>query len=165
MAKKLALAVAIWCACALAVVKAQVKEREPVWALKFQDFSVMDVFKGRPAQPILTKDNRAFRTRIRYGAAKGPNFAGHYTVVGWGCGAGCVANMLVDSATGRVYNMPYGSISMDAAERNYVGPVYQLKSRLFIADGCPNEGITNCGTYYYEWTANKFKLLRFDPQR
>jgi hypothetical protein len=147
-----------------ALASAQEKEKEPVWALKFQDYAVSDVFKGKPAPPVLGRGER-FRTMIRLGAAKGPNFAGHYTVVTWGCGAGCVALVLVDAITGRIYDMPFGSLAMispiDASLQK--GPRYKLKSRLFIADGCPNEEEKKCGTHYYEWKDNKFALLRFDP--
>ena len=148
-----------------ALASAQEKEKEPVWAFKFQDYAVKDVFKGKPAPPVLGRDGWwYFRTRIRYGAARGPNFSGHYTVVPWGCGAGCVAMVLVDAVTGRVYEMPFGSLAMDSlADGSFQkGLVYKLKSRLFIADGCPNEE-GKCGTYYYEWKDNKFVLLRFDP--
>jgi hypothetical protein len=156
----LAFLVLLCCASALA----PVQEKEPVWAFKFQDYVVTQVFKGKPAPALLARNER-FRTVIRRGAAKGPNFAGRFTVVGWGCGAGCVAAVLVDAATGRIYRIPFGTLAMDAASGpNYRGPVYQLKSRLLIADGCPNEEEKKCGTYYYEWTANKFKLLRYDPQ-
>ncbi|HEX9256309.1 MAG TPA: hypothetical protein VF938_12220, partial [Candidatus Angelobacter sp.] len=69
------------------------------------------------------------------------------------------------AVTGKVFAAPFRILSMPLAEseggHEYQGAVYQLKSRLLIADGCPEE--TNCGTYYYEWSDNKFKRLRFDP--
>ena len=34
---------------------------------------------------------------------------------------------------------------------------YKLDSRLLIARGCPEE--ENCGSYFYEWTGTKFKLI------
>ena len=167
MTKKLTLVAAlIGCVWALVAVNAQEKEREPVWALKFQDFAVTDVFKGKPAQPILTKNNRWYRTRIRDGAAKGPNFAGHYTIAIWGCGSGCASLVVVDAASRKVYASPFGYIGMPMPTgengHEYHGPVFQLKSRLLIADGCLED--EKCGTFYYEWTANKFKFVRSDPQ-
>jgi hypothetical protein len=172
MTKKLTLAAAlICCACALVAVNAQEKEKEkePVWALKFQDFAVTDVFKGKPAQPVLsTRAERMFRTVLRGAAAKGPNFAGHYTVAVWGCGSGCASLAVVDAISGRVYGAPFRYISMPMPVEyghNYQGPVYQLNSKLLIADGCVEDTtVMICGTYYYEWTANNFKLLRFGPQ-
>jgi hypothetical protein len=145
----------------------QGQEKEPVWAFKFPDYAVTEVFKGRPAQPILTgKTHKMFRTAIRDAARKGPNFAGHFTVAEWGCGSGCVSVAVVDAASGRVFDAPFKILSMPLSEgakgHEYQGSVYQLKSKLLIADGCPEE--KKCGTYYYEWTANRFKLLRYDPQ-
>jgi hypothetical protein len=152
------------CVCAFA----QVKEKEAVWALKFADFATPESFHGRPAKPILaTPGQRKFRTAIREAAAKGPNFAGHYTIAEWGCGSGCMSIAVVDAVSGKVYPAPFRILSMPLAEgeggHEYQGAVYQLKSRLLIADGCPED--TKCGAYYYEWSNNKFKQLRFDPAR
>jgi hypothetical protein len=145
----------------------QGREKKPVWAFKFPDYAVTEVFKGHPAQPILAgKTQKMFRTAIREAARRGPNFAGHFTVAEWGCGSGCMSIAVVDAASGRVFDAPFTFLSMPVPEgengREYQGRVYQLKSRLLIADGCPEE--KKCGTYYYEWTANRFKLLRYDPQ-
>jgi len=150
------------CVCALA----QVNEKGPAWALKFTDFAAPESFHGKPAKPILTtKAQRTFRSAIVGAAAKGPNFAGHYTIAEWGCGSGCMSVAVVDTVSGKVFPGPFKILSMPMAEsegaREYQGTVYELKSRLFIADGCLEEA--RCGTYYYEWSDNKFKQLRFDP--
>jgi hypothetical protein len=154
---------------------AQMKEQGPVRALKFTDFPATGSFHGKPAPPILTtKSQRMFRTAIREAAAKGLNFAGHYTIAEWGCGSGCMSIVVIDALTGKVFAAPFRILSMPLAEseggHEYQGAVYQLNSRLLIADGCPliADGCpeeTNCGTYYYEWSDNKFKRLRFDPAR
>ncbi len=74
---------------------------------------------------------------------------------------------LVDAETGRVYDMPFRILGMliEQSEkgRDYIGPVYRLKSRLFIVDGCPEDD--KCGTYYYEWQDHGFKLIRFRQAR
>ncbi len=143
------------------------KDKAPVWTFRFEDYAVTNIFKGNPAPPVLaTKDHRLYRTMIRQGAAKGANFAGHYTVAEWGCGSSCVSLVVVDAMTGHVYDPPFRVLTMDSATnpRNYHGPVYQLKSRLFIADGCPDEDEKRCGTSYYEWKDNRLRLLRFDSQ-
>jgi hypothetical protein len=147
-------------------VSAQVKEKEAAWALKFTDFAATESFHGKAATPILiTKPQKTFRTAITRAAAKGPNFAGHYIIAEWGCGSGCMSIAVVDAASGKVFAAPFRILSLPLPEseggRDYQGAVYQLKSRLLIADGCPED--TKCGTYYYEWSENKFKQLRFDP--
>jgi hypothetical protein len=140
------------------------QETQPSWAIKFADCLVADVFHGKPAAPTFDGSKlKNYRTVISEAARKGPNFAGHYTVAEWGCGSGCVSMAIVDAASGRVYEMPFGSLAMDNPNGSFhKGPIYQLKSRLFIADGCPNEEGKKCGTYYYEWKDDKFALLRFD---
>ena len=55
---------------------------------------------------LRTRRDHNYRTRLREGAAEGPNFAGRYTVVIWGCGTGCAQMGVVDSKTGRVYFPP-----------------------------------------------------------
>jgi hypothetical protein len=79
---------------------------------KFENYPVTDIFKGPPAPPKLRRPgDRLFRTRIREGAAKGPNFAGHFTVAEWGCGAGCVSIAIVDAKDGRIYDAPFTALA------------------------------------------------------
>ena len=90
---------------------------------RFEDYMVTEMFTGTPAPPILaTPEQRMYRTRIRNGVStgadvwigsyknpikgKGPNFAGHYFVIRWGCGSQCVMMAVVDAATGIVYKPP-----------------------------------------------------------
>ena len=62
------------------------------------------LFTGKPAQPkLMTSKQRQFQTVLRNGAKKGPNFAGHYTVVEWGCGSNCVVFAVVDAVSGEVH--------------------------------------------------------------
>src|SRR6266478_4202549 len=62
-------------------------------------------YKGKLATPrLITPTQREFRTVIRRGAVKGPNFAGHYTVAEWGCGSNCVVYAVIDAITGAVYD-------------------------------------------------------------
>jgi hypothetical protein len=70
----------------------------------FEDFPAVEIFKGKPARVDLGShpDAHRFRTRLTQGAAKGPNFAGHFTVVMWHCGTSCQTMALVDAKTGPV---------------------------------------------------------------
>src|SRR4051794_28941990 len=59
---------------------------------QFADYPVANIFRETPKPPVLaSRMARAFRTELRRQAASGPNFAGHYTLARWGCGAGCVS--------------------------------------------------------------------------
>jgi hypothetical protein len=131
----------------------------------FDQYKVTEKFTGKPVAPVLrTRNQQQFRTVIRDAAQGGPNFAGHFTVAEWGCGAGCISMALVDSATGRVLDGPFGILGYDLA-RVYEGGEEQLEfrpdSRLLVARGCPGE--KDCGTYYYEWAEGRFKLVRKAP--
>jgi hypothetical protein len=138
------------------------------WAQKesprqeFKDYAVEKVYTGTPAAPKLNKDQRTFRTMIRQGAKSKVEFAGHYTVPRWGCGAGCSMFVIVDSITGRVYDgMSVAEPSLDWIEKHtdYKRMDFQPTSRLMKINGCPGE--TNCGFYDYEMIEGKgLKLLR-----
>jgi hypothetical protein len=74
-------------------------ERTPA----FEDYLVADTtFEGEPAPVDLESAEYGprFRTVLQQGAAQGPNFAGHFTVVVWGCGSGCQVVAVVDAVTG-----------------------------------------------------------------
>jgi len=131
----------------------------------FDQFKVTDKFTGKSATPILqTRMQKTFRTMIRDAAQAGPNFAGHYALAQWGCGAGCVSMAVVDCKTGKTVDGPFNLLGFDLSNL-YEGGEEQLDfrpdSRLIIARGCPGE--KDCGTYYYEWTNDHFKLLRKTP--
>jgi len=120
------------------------------------------IFEGTLAAPKLRPGDRLFRTRIREGAARGPNFARHYTIAEWGCGMGCVSIAIVDASDGRMYDAPFTALAWGKPLMKYEGefqPVaYKLNSRLLIVRGCPEE--ENCGSYFYEWSGSRFKLIR-----
>jgi hypothetical protein len=130
----------------------------------FEEFKVPEKFTGTPASPVLrTKMQRNFRTVILEAAKQGPNFAGHYTLAEWGCGAGCVSLAIVDNRNGQTFDGPFSILGYDLSY-NYDGEEqleYKVDSRLIVARGCPGE--KDCGTYYYEWAADQFKLLKKVP--
>lgn len=119
---------------------------------KFSDYSVVQIYQGKPAVPILSKDQRWYRTVIREGAKSRVQFAGHYTIPTFGCGTGCTGFYLVDSITGKVYD---GFTVADSfawiarpGNENVRRIEFYPNSRLFRITGCPGE--TNCGFYDYE---------------
>ena len=131
---------------------------------RFSDFPVHEAYREKPApaQPASAFDHR-FRTVIRKGAEHGPNFAGHYTVVIWGCGTSCAQFVIVDALSGRVYDPPFRSVvggDANGSLRNW-GLHFQLDSALFIAQGCPEE--KDCATRYYKWNGESLVLLRAGP--
>jgi hypothetical protein len=126
------------------------------------------VYKGRVAPVrISTPLARTFRTRLREGSKDGVNFAGHYTVVEWGCGAGCLQVGIIDAKTG-VVSFPKelaGFMVWFWGKEDYDALQFKPDSRLIILSGSPategdNEG-AKTGLFYYEWTGSGLKLIKF----
>jgi len=72
---------------------------------RFSNFSV-PIYKGKLASPNFKTDKDAygFRTQIRTQCKQdGVNFAGHYTIVEWGCGSPCQQIAIVDRINGKIY--------------------------------------------------------------
>lgn len=138
----------------------------------YKDFSAGEVFHGQPAEPILvTAQDKSYRTALREGARKGPDFAGHYTIVEWGEGSSVITFAVVDAISGKVFHNPFGPIGFPwlgaASGRSYNGLRYRLDSSLLVIDGCPyranpdsKAGTGACGTYYYNWEKERFVHLR-----
>ena len=138
---------------------------------RFDDYPVKERFSGTPATPkLIWAGDWAFRTMIRQGASKGPNFAGRYTIAEWGCGSACVSMAVIDAEDGTVFDAPFGILGWGFPGLRYEGEhvpmnkaqfhplLYKLDSRLLVVRGCPED--QNCSSYYYAWTPPKFRLIR-----
>ncbi len=161
--------------------------------LRFEDFSVPEVFTGKPAGPVLiTSEERRYQTVIRQGITKGwgvedgatgkelavagPNFAGHYVIVTWGCGSPCLMAAIVDLKTGRVFPPPFHhGPGHSYFQVPWAFPAqalaYRLNSRLLIANICETDkavsvdgrtGYTaqKCGAHYFVMNDDGPKLIR-----
>jgi len=64
------------------------------------------VYQGILKKPDFTSnpESKMFITRIQKGCENGINFAGHYTLIYWGCGTACQYGVLVDRKTGIIYD-------------------------------------------------------------
>jgi hypothetical protein len=148
--------------CVLAIVCTGWAQQSKSARPEFKNYAVEQVFTGAPAAPKLSKGQRMFRTMIREGAKAKVQFAGHYTVPAWGCGAGCVDFVIVDSISGRVYDgFVVAMMPLEWTDKHgfkeQLG--FNAKSRLMKITGCPGE--TNCGFYDYEMVEGQgLKLLR-----
>jgi len=102
---------------------------------------------------------KRFRTMLRLGAASGPNFAGGFTFVSWGCGVACQEFAIVEACTGRVYFPPKVKLNAYHAVTDESEPLdYRLDSRLLILRGSPND-TDETGVFYYEWTGTDLRLI------
>ena len=145
---------------------------------RFSDYPAPVEAIGRPAAPVLAgnREARRFASQIRDQARTGPNFAGHLTVVGWGCGTACLQWAVVDAKTGAVRFEP--SIEVVTADRvsdaqaaagdanqDFFMLRFRRDSRLMIVLGAPKEDEARGGAAFYEWTGASFKLVKFVPRK
>jgi len=133
----------------------------------FKDYSIGTLYRGPVAKVILSSEfQRRFRTQILRASKQPPNFAGVYRVAEWGCGSSCVSIAVINLKTGVVRDGPFAVLGY-GAPHHYEGGEYELdyrtSSRLLVARGCPED--KNCGTYYYEWIGDGFRLLRSVPAK
>jgi hypothetical protein len=150
---------------------------------RFEDYRVSEVFNGQPSPPILaTPEQRMFRTRItdgvskgwgvlrdgREGSTPGPNFAGHYIAIQWGCGTDCGQMAIVDGSTGLVYPPPFGGKGKGWSYFHYPArfiypPQFQVNSQLLILPNICAAQTPVCGTYYFVWRNNRWHEVRREP--
>lgn len=145
----------------------------PKDAPAFRDYPAGPRYLGPPASPDVRSHprSRLFRTMIREGARQRPNFAGHYIMISWGCGAGCVSFAIVDARTGSVFH-PEALRSVDSVNIDYDAlepPEGQLvkfrdDSDLLIVIGGINADPKRRGISYFTWRNNQLKRIRFVPR-
>ncbi len=126
----------------------------------FARYPAIDSFTGPPAPADFstTMGARKYRTVIEEGALAGPNFAGHFAVVTWGCGTMCQAHAIVDVRSGRITMVPFPTA---------YGVDYRLDSDLLVADlvnECLPSGTVGPDTsFWYAWS--KGDLRKVDAVR
>ncbi|HWA91825.1 MAG TPA: hypothetical protein VG889_17435 [Rhizomicrobium sp.] len=159
----------------------------PRSAPKFEDYAVPREIVRHPAAPRLAgnRDARMFRTNLRNAvkdaAHDGPNFAGHYTIAGWGCGTGCMNWAVIDLKTGtvtfdermRALQNARVSFARDDAVQAYARRhratadfgvlTYSATSNLLITTGAPNENESRDGAAFWRWTGKRFARVAFYP--
>lgn len=134
-------------------------------------------FAAYPAQPrrmrfagldLRNPIARTYRTVLREGARAGPNFAGHYTIVQWGCGSSCSSWAIVDNRTGQVHQPP-AEIAMLFFQTNIRDPGlhYRRDSRLLAVAGgtirLRGEGVSPDqyeGISYLRWNGHSLRPVR-----
>ena len=127
----------------------------------------------RPAPLALgSREARRYRSLIGAQSSQGPNFAGDYTIVAWGCGSACSAFAIVDARTGRAH-FPPGLSAIDTSHVDYGGPESPLRynalrfrpdSRLIAVLGAPGGDRAREGIAFYEWTGRALSPVRFVPK-
>jgi len=128
------------------------------WKPEFRNYPVANNYRGTPARVNfgISPGARSYRTRLREGASKGPNFAAHYTIVTWGCGSDCYDIAVIDARTGRVWFGPFTGAVELAFRRNsrlvVVDPKSEVEKR--FPNGLPAGFDTR--EIFFVWRGNKF---------
>jgi len=98
---------------------------------------------------------RRYRTQIRWTVhEKGVNFAGHFTVVTWGCGTECSLFAIVDLRTGRIWHDPE-LIATRSLE-------FRADSRLMVFNpwNGPDDFAPQVATVFYVWSGSQLRKMR-----
>jgi len=133
---------------------------------EYKDYPAVQDFRGKPVPPVLSSSKaRMMRSQLRQQAASGPNFAGHFTLARWGCGAGCVSWAIIDALSGKVWFSPFlvtdvsALYKPDNPECGQHSMDFRLDSELIIVNGSVDPAGENAGTYYYRWHDGSLTLL------
>jgi hypothetical protein len=143
-------------------------------APKPSDYPAPAAFKGKPAAVELSSPRaRQFRTVLGRGAKEGPNFAGHYTMVVWGCGLDSFSLAVVDARTGHVFFPPFSCTTLaggfglpkEVAPEN-ANPAFRVDSRLFVVVGVedsPTAEPEGRSVQFWVFDKGRFTLVYWIP--
>ena len=131
---------------------------------RFEDYPLNEVFKEKPATPIIDRGNALWthRTQVRIQSQEGPNFAGHFKIAHWGCGTDCMGFGVIDLKIGKVFRFPFEALfypTFPEQDEEFRAMKFKKDSRIVIADSCPNCDHDPCGTYFYILEDDHFKLI------
>lgn len=125
---------------------------------QFKDYPVTEIFSGKAAPLVLTKDDTMFQTRLREAARQKPNFAGHYILATWGCGAGCRDGAVIDAKTGKVYWIPHTTCCWKNGVEQPIE--FRLESKLVVFSGARNEKEGDNGAHFYKFENGQWTHIR-----
>jgi len=140
---------------------------------KFSAFpTIVETTKAKSIDFKKNPDARTFRTRLTEGLRGGVNFAGHFVVVGWGCGTGCISGAIIDARTGNVFwPEQFNAVGVwyDGQEYAEEPVAFRKNSRMLVITGVPGQASDDApekpsGAYYYEWKNNRLRQIKFVPK-
>lgn len=115
-----------------------------------------EIYQGKNASIVLTKEDRMFKTRLTNAAKEMPNFAGRYIVTTWGCGAECLMGVAIDAKIGNVHTWGFSVCCWGDVEK----PIdFRLDSSMIVFSGLRNEEGSK-GPHYYSVENGRFIQLR-----
>ncbi len=112
---------------------------------------------------------KTYRTVLRREMAEGPNYAGHYRVAIWGCGASCAMFAVVNLKTGKVITARELAtvLGTHLAADDFLpgtgsdawGFRFTKDSNLLVIIGDPNEDELRSGAYYFVVQSDRLRLV------
>jgi len=112
---------------------------------------------------------RRYRTVLRREMAEGPNYAGHYRLAFWGCGASCAMFAVINLRTGSVITpKEFGYVLgtnlaaddfLAGAPSDGWGFRFMRNSSLLVVLGAPDEDESKTGAYYFVLQDEKLHLI------
>ena len=123
----------------------------------FKDYPA-SIYQGKLADPDFATypEFKSFKSRIWDACEAGINFAGHYTLVIWGCGATCQRAVVVDRKTGEIFEGFHAAL----------GAEYKKDSKMIIknagaidSDSSLIEVCAFCVVHHEVWTGTEFKKV------
>jgi hypothetical protein len=133
----------------------------PKSAPKFAQYQVRTIFRGKPARAVIsTAKARQFKTRLREDSRLGPNFAGNYTVVFWGCGTGCAQIAIVNAISGKVMWLPQDWVDIPDEPDVKPNRNYRLDSRLLIVTKSRYDAHASFAAYFYVMEKGRLHLIK-----
>ncbi|SAK95648.1 hypothetical protein AWB78_05351 [Caballeronia calidae] len=123
----------------------------------FADYpSVVEAARRPLKLRLTTSESRRYATQLTEAANAPVDFAGHYILAEWGCGASCVMAAAIDAKTGKVIMLPFtvSDWPLDITEPL----VHRKDSSLLIVHGSRNE--QGRGVYYYRFDGTAFRLIK-----
>jgi hypothetical protein len=121
---------------------------------QFDLYRVPRLYDGKARYPDFSgrdKEYSNFRTRIKQGEQQGSNFAGHYSIIQFGCGTGCSVVIMTDVETGVVYSFPLGGEENGRLELSFAPMSSLIVARWnvnFDEAGCVEEQFVWRGSYF-----------------
>lgn len=129
---------------------------------RFKDYAETEIYKGPTAPLVLARDDKRFKTRLRWAAKnQKPNFAGHYILTSWGCGAECLIGAVIDAKTGKVYWWNFSVCCWGTDVDNKFNPIeFRPDSKLIVFSGLRNEKDGDYGAHFYKFENGRFVHIR-----
>lgn len=156
----LAMVLLFFCICTLQSERVTAQSTLP----HFKDYAVTEIYKGPTARLVLARDDMTFKARLRWAAKnEKPNFAGHYILTSWGCGAECLMGAIIDAKTGKVYWWNFSICCWGTDVDDKFNPIeFRPDSKLIVFSGLRNEKDGDDGAHFYSFENRRFVHLRSD---